>query len=218
MRKGRFVMGSTGLAAALMLGMQTVPATAGTNNLVANHGAEASAGGTGGVVPAIPGWTRQTGANSTVVKYGTPGFPKATSPGPTTRGKNFFAGGPADELSNEVLVQTVPMPATEIAAIDAGHGKYHAQAFLGGKGAQKDMAFIELDFKDGNGFLIGNSVLVGPVTATDRNNVTGLLRRFQDGSVPVGARSAFIQLIFEHIGSDAYNDSYADNIQLQINH
>src|SRR5207248_847070 len=66
--------------------------TLGTNAIV-NPGAEANTGGTGSQVILPTGWTA-TG-KPTIIKYGTSGFPLATSPGPATRGKNFFAGGPS---------------------------------------------------------------------------------------------------------------------------
>src|SRR5436190_14999290 len=66
-------------------------------NVIVNPGAEANVGATtrtGVVHPS--GWTFNH--NATAVKYGSPGgFPTATSPGPSSRGNNFFAGGPGME-------------------------------------------------------------------------------------------------------------------------
>src|SRR4051794_6517346 len=126
MRKGRFMIGSVGLATALLLGVEALPALAATPpNLIADQGAEAAKAGTGGVV-AIPKWTRSTGTKATAVKYGSPGFPTATSPGPNVREKNFFAGGPADpDFGNEVLTQTVTVPAGAVSDVDAGKATFH---------------------------------------------------------------------------------------------
>src|SRR4051794_35299627 len=61
-------------------------------NFLQNARAEASPGGTGQTVN-TPGWLGSVGKSFTAVKYGAPGFPSLTSPGPNNRGKNFFAGG-----------------------------------------------------------------------------------------------------------------------------
>src|SRR5690348_5925064 len=65
-------------------------------NAIVNPGAESNTGSSTGSDVILPtGWTAS--GKPTIVKYGAPGgFPLATSPGPTTRGKNFFAGGPAN--------------------------------------------------------------------------------------------------------------------------
>src|SRR5690349_15396207 len=132
MRTGRWIASGGAVLATLLAGVPAITATAATPvNLVADHGAESAAAGTGGVVP-IPGWTRTTGTKSTAVKYGSPGFPSTSSPGPTVRENNFFAGGPNDpNFDHQVLSQSVPLPSSEFSNIDAGTETFHAQAFLG---------------------------------------------------------------------------------------
>jgi hypothetical protein len=187
-----------------------------TANLIQNPGAEAGTGGNGGVF-GVPKWTRSTGTHFTAVKYGAPGFPTHSTPGPTTRGKNFFAGGPAQNgMPAQVAAQTVTIPAGALATIDAGHAEYNASAYLGGKGSQGDDALVEVDFKDAGGNFLGSSIIVGPVTAADRHNQTKLLRRSQVGVVPVGARTAYVQLILQRVEPSGYNDAYADNLSLTI--
>jgi hypothetical protein len=200
------------LAALPSLAGQAFAAT--TPNILKNPDAEAGAGSSDGSVVAVPGWTETNGASFTAVKYGaTGGFPTGTSPGPKTRGKNFFAGGPNDENSSIVASQTVKMKPYH-KAIDKGTVTYSLQGYLGGQGTDNDQALIEIDFKDKDGFLIDSATLPA-VTATDRNNVTGLLKRTVKGSIPMGTRSIYVQLIFDRIDG-TYNNAYADNLSLTL--
>jgi hypothetical protein len=185
-----------------------------TKNLIKNGTADKAAGGTGGVV-AVPSWTETNGATFTAVQYGAGGgFPDATSPGPKNRGANFFAGGPGDASNDIVAVQTVKLKAYAV-AIAGGAVTFKLQAYLGGFLSQNDQASVEIDFKDKHGVLVGEGATIGPVTATDRNNVTGLLKRSASGSVPATAATVFVQLILTRT-SGTYNDAYADSLSLTL--
>ncbi len=195
-------------------------------NLLKNGTAEAAPGGTGRIVK-VPNWTRSTGKSFTAVKYGSPGFPSLMSPAPHNPGKNFFAGGGDVSVGNVVAVQTIPL-SKYVAKIKGGHVTFTAAGWFGGKAAIFDQALIEVDFKDANGFLIGTSTTVGGVTAANRHNVTGLLHRLKTAAVPKGARSIYVQAIFEHIASDVvrgharrraselYNNAYMDNVTITL--
>jgi hypothetical protein len=178
-------------------------------NLVVNGTAEANVGSASGNNVITPtGWTAN--GTPTVVKYGASGFPSSSSPGPATRGNNFFAGGPGNTAESD-LFQTIDV--SSIAAqIDAGAVKYTLSGFLGGFSGQNDQTTLFANFKGaGNAFIDQKSL--GPVTATDRGNVTGLLSRTATAFLPKGTRSIQVQQHFDPV-SGGYNDGYADNISV----
>jgi len=192
-------------------GRQLLSVTLGAN-LVLNPGAEANTGSASGSDVITPSnWTQGGSGTSTVVKYGASGFPSASSPGPTTRGNNFFAGGPNGESD---LFQTIDV--SSIAAqIDAGQIKYMLSGFLGGFSSQNDQTTLFANFHGaGNSFLGQDSV--GPVTNVDRASVTGLLSRTKTATLPKGTRSIQVQQHFDPV-SGGYNDGYSDNISLVLN-
>ncbi len=188
-----------------------------TKNLIHNGNAEAGTGsGTGAVVP-VPDWTDSTGTSFTAVKYGATGglFPTASSPGPLNRGVNFFAGGPNDPNESIVATQTVSL-ASFVSSIKGGHVTAKLAGFLGGSGTRTDEAFVELDFKNSKGFLVGPSMTLGPVTESDRGGQTELLSRLTSAPVPKNARSAYIQLIFDRESGQTYNAAFMDDIRLKL--
>ena len=73
---------------------------------------------------------------------------------------------------------------------------------------------MEVDFKNKKGFLIGSSVTLGPVTEAQRGGVTELVKQSTSAAVPKGARSAYVQLIFDRISGTTYNDAFMDDIGL----
>ncbi|MFC4997952.1 hypothetical protein ACFPIJ_08940 [Dactylosporangium cerinum] len=166
----------------------TVP----TANLLANPGAD---NGTSG-------WTVAEGA-PVVIAYGTAGYPTPTSPGPPDRGANFFGGG---SVARSRLAQTVTLP--------AGAGSFEFAAYLGGYADQNDTATGTATFLNSTGGSVGVASL-GPVTAADRGNVTGLLRRATGGAVPAGARTVRVELLFTRSGGTS-NDGYADAIHFGV--
>ena len=68
----------------------------------------------------------------------------------------------------------------------------------------------------GNGNTAGPTVTIGPVTASDRGNVTTLLRREQRVTVPAGTRSLIV-VIDATRAAGAYDDGYADNVSVVLN-
>jgi hypothetical protein len=192
------------------------PAFAATSaNLIKNPGAESGTGSSDGSVVPVPGWTETNGGSFTAVKYGASGgFPTSTSPGPAKRGHNFFAGGPGDESDSIVAVQTVKLK-PYLTAIRSGGVRFSVSAYLGGMGSDNDQALVEVDFKNGKGFLIGQSTTLPAVTASDRGNATGLIERSAVGRVPKGARSIYVQLIFDRVDG-TYNYGLADNLSLTL--
>lgn len=206
------LLAATALGGGLLVGLLPAAATAAPANLIKNPGAEAGAGSNGGVVN-LPNWTRISG-NFTAVKYGAPGgFPGKKSPGPSARGKNFFAGGAQSMPGASVATQTVFLNSFA-GKIDAGHEAFTASGFFGGFGSQSDNSGMEITFEDGQGNLTADW-LIGFPTAAQRHNKTGLFQRQVSAHVPVGTRKVFIQLICD--GSvGGYNDGYIDNVSLVL--
>lgn len=178
-------------------------------NLILNPGAEAGTGSSssGGDIVPVPNWTPS--GSFTAVQYGSGLFPGPTSPGPPNRGRNFFAGGPGSPVSTGSQALDV---SSSSADIDAGRVNFNLSAYLGGFDNQGDEATLTATFRDVNSATLLTSRL-GPVTPTDRNNITGLLLRSMTGRVPVGTRSVLLVLRMERT-SGSSNDGYADNLSL----
>lgn len=175
-------------------------------NLLRNPGAEASTGSADGVSSAdLPKWL-VTGP-LLPVRYGAPAFPAAGSPGPANRRANFFSGGPSNAESS--ATQTVSLAALA-SDIDAGLSRFRLSGFLGGFSSQEDHAVLSVRFLSATGAELAITTLPS-VSATDRANVTGLLKRQAAGRVPRQARSAEVTLqLVRTAGS--YNDGYADSL------
>jgi hypothetical protein len=73
-----------------------------------------------------------------------------------------------------------------------------------------------VDFKNKKGFLVGSSMTIGGVTESVRGGKTELVREADSGTVPKGARSAFVQLSFARESGHTYNDAFADDIALKL--
>ena len=181
-----------------------------TTNLILNGDAEAAVGSTDGSPVATPNWT-VTG-EATAVKYGAFGYPTTTDPAPTSRGMNLFIGGYLDAVST--LAQTVDVSSYG-AAIDAGLVKATVAAYLGGYEDEEDTAVFSATFQNAAGQALGAPLTIGPVTATDRTAVTGLLPRSQQAAVPAGTRKVALVLTMTRT-SGSNNDGYADNLSLTL--
>jgi hypothetical protein len=177
-------------------------------NLLSNGGAEAGEASTDGyTVVAVPKWTSQ--GDFTVVLYGAPAFPTLDSPGPANRGMQFFSGGPNNAQSSVSRTLNLKPLAADI---DAGSLRSTLSGYLGGYAAQNDHADLAVTYFDAAGAELGTLSLV-TVTAADRANTTGLIKRKAVGDVPVGARSARVTLLMTRT-EGSYNDGYADVLSL----
>ncbi|MBI5206186.1 MAG: carboxypeptidase regulatory-like domain-containing protein [Candidatus Firestonebacteria bacterium] len=179
-------------------------------NLIVNGDAEAGSGSTDGyAIVNIPNWT--VNGNLNVVKYNVGVFPGSNSPGPESRGANFFAGGPDNPTSNASQLIDV---SSEKNNIDSSIATFKLSGFLGGWESQGDNAVVTAYFKNESNVNIG-TFAIGPVTNTDRNNITGLLYKETSGGVPVGTRKIEIQI--QTVRQDGtYNDGYIDNLSLVL--
>jgi hypothetical protein len=203
-------------------------------NLIVNGDAEA---GTAGANPydvvTVPGW--MTTGNLSVYQYDSDNiFPAFTSPGPVSRGNNFFGGGPVNSFvpnisfvniarwssnqSNSVSTafQTIDL-LSDAGTIDAGDINFNLSGFLGGYGIERDAASVVASFLDANNLTL-SSARIGPVTDLDRNFTTGLQERTTTGLVPIGTRSILVELqmnAIDTVNSDS-NHAYADNLSLVL--
>lgn len=113
--------------------------------------------------------------------------------------------------ANTSMWQSVNLDAyTEPSVIDNQAVHFNLSAWFGGFFTHNDRAIVYLTFFDQGNQMIGNVSTAGPVTNTDRNNITSFQFRQTTGTVPVGARSIIVYVVIErHIGpiSDGYIDS-----------
>ncbi|GEM_PF-2821617 len=183
-----------------------VPAQFG-ENLLLNSGAEAGPGAES-MGEVVPVWYWSSTGTLTVVKYGSAGFPDAASSGADGPGVNFIAGGPIGISGTAGASQRLYLSALA-AEIDAGEAAFDLSAFLGGWLNSPDVAGVLITFVDAYGQVLFVDSL-GPVTAQDRSNATGMVLRTTTGPVPPGTRRVDVDLRME--GGDGYIDAYADNI------
>ncbi len=191
-----------------------VPIAVFGRNLVRNGGAENGAGSLSGAFIGVPNWQSRGGQLLTVVPYGAPGFPSVGIDNvPPVPGRNFFAGGNSAVAVGVQDVDVSPFAAS----IDAGTAAFDFSADLGGYSSQDDNASVEADFLDGLGHLLTLTTLE-PVTAADRNNLTGFLHRDATGMVPAQTRTVELFLTLTRVSTVGnYNDGYADNLSLVLN-
>jgi len=181
------------------------------SNLILNPGAESNTGASNTTTVVTPShWTAN--GHPTAAKYGTVGaFPTTSSPGPSGRGSEFFAGGPTDMESD--LFQTIDVSSIA-SSIDAKKITYALSGWLGGSTNQGDNVTLFANFQSSSHGLI-SQVALGPVTAANRGNVTELLSRSKTTTLPVGTRFVQIQLHFERLAG-TYDDGYADNLSFVL--
>lgn len=202
--------GAAGTAGSAGMGGTGGALTVLTGNLLMNGGAEAAVGSANGLPVATPGWTSD--GEATAMQYGQSGYPASTDPGPAERGANLFIGGYNDAVST--LTQTVDV-SSFATAIDTGTLAAVLSGYFGGYSSQGDNAVLTATFQDGAGQALGTAVTVGGVTAADRNNITGLLLRSQQGNVPAGTRKILVVLTMTRTEGNA-NDGYADELALAL--
>jgi uncharacterized protein (TIGR03437 family) len=190
------------------------PGPAGTiidTNLIANAGAESAAAGTSTQIAGdVPNWVR-TAYFSTDSYSDVNGDLYGSTLLPPRAGSNYFWGGINNALSS--AYQDIDISAAA-SLIDAGTAGYSLMAWLGGTSTQGDNTVVTADFKKWDATVL-STVKLGPVSAPDRNNQSGLLQQLLSGSVPSGARIVRITMIMTGtVGPN--NDGLADNLSLVL--
>ncbi len=180
-------------------------------NLIVNGDAEAGPGSSDGITAAapIPGWLETGPARAN--KYNIPGaFQQLADPGPSVPGQNYLAGGPDNEFSQLAQILSLNQ---QTEAIDNGHLRFVLSGWLGGFGDQDDYAIASVYFKDVQGQLLSEA-RIGPISAKQRGNISGLLYDETSALVPQRARTAEVLVQFN--GAAGYNDGAADNLSLVL--
>ena len=192
---------------ARLVGFPASPTRYGTN-LIFSGDAEANSG-TNYYTPdrGIAWWFDI--ASTTLGLYGTDSnFPGLASPGPASRGANFFLGG----TTNGSILQRLDI--SDLAADIDGPGlDYMLAGWFGGKADEEDWASLSACFLDASGAVIGSNA-AGHVTAADRGGVTGLLSRSTNGTLPGGTR--FVEFTLTNHVVTGRNDGSADNLSFVL--
>lgn len=171
------------------------------SNLILNGNAEAG----------TSSWSAYAGTDLfQAVAYGN-NWVKPNEPGPVDRGSFLFAGQSSPYSAGYQLYDLSNLGA----AVASGQLAFKLDGYLGGWTNQGDNAQITVFFRDSLSNLLGTAEL-GPVTAQDRNNQTGLLYRQTQGFVPVGTTAIELTLSMERLNSND-NDGYADNLSFVLN-
>lgn len=154
------------------------------------------------------GWTVFDGyQNIQSVAYGS-NWVLPTEPGPSNRGLKMFAGLGARAAAYQML------DLSPLGDLSNSSVNYKLSGWLGGWQSQGDNALLYVSFLDASGNEIGHTD-IGPVTAADRGNKTGLLLRQNSGLLPTGTASLMFSLSMERLVSSD-NDGYADNLSFVL--
>lgn len=203
-RTRRLTLGAATIALALFLSVPALGSPPPSDNLLQNPNAEAGASGHGQLV-GVPGW--KLSGSFTVDHYGDTDRP-STALGQTIYGdKNYFFGGPGQDISTATQTVDVSAYADEIdkSALDVSFGGY-----LGGYGSQHDSMDLRGDFLGANGATLKTIPITGP---SQFSAGTSFRLTIWSDAVPAGTRS--IRVTLTATRRDAYNnDGYADNVQL----
>jgi len=192
----------------------TADAALPSGNLLQNGDAEAGAGATSdSETQPVPGWN--TFPNFTAVVYGTSSFPSTAESAGIGGGRNFFAGGPDNGSGDFAIAQQIVDISAAAPEIDAGGVRATLSGDLGGFETQDDSATATAIFSDNQAQQVNGTLSLDPPTAEQRGGRTTFLHRSACTDITPGARQAFVQVVMQRT-SGAYNDGYADNVDLRL--
>jgi len=192
---------------ARVAGLPLGPTRYGTN-LIFNGDAESNSGTNNYTANRGVAWWFDISSTTIGVYGANANFPSFASPGPTNRGANFFLGG----TTNGYLLQRIDI--SDIAAdVDDPGVDYELSGWFGGAGSQGDLAALTARFLNALGTMLGSNI-VGNVTATDRTNITGLISRSTNGTLPIGTR--FVEFVLTNRVVTGANDASADNLSFVL--
>ncbi len=195
----------------LILNTPAAPSTFLGRNLIVNGDAEQSLPlpPNSELAPDIPGWVRS--ASFTTDTYVGEISLRPSDPGPPDRGTYYFLGGPDNAASYAYQDIDISPLSTQV---DSGGVKFAFGAWIGGYSDQEDNAVLTTTFRNGAGGTLSMSQL-GPVTAADRKNISAILQRSSNGTVPIGARQIRVRMDMTR-ATGLYNDGLADSLTLVL--
>jgi YVTN family beta-propeller protein len=185
-------------------------------DLLLNPGAQAgddSAEGWDAVT--IPGWQITAGL-PTVVRYGTPGFPRITGRQPAIRGGQLFAGGAGGTAR---LQQLVSLRSASGRVVPAG-SRFRLSAWLGG--SRRNWASVTAAFLSAAGHVTGRAS-IGPVGGRGKAAVPA--SRTASGPIPRGTVRVRITLVLAtsltnvdgpYAPLAGYNHAVADDLRFSV--
>lgn len=131
---------------------------------------------------------------------------------PSNRGLCYFVGMFSVTTT---MSQTIDLVVYR-SAIDSGNVSLNLSAWLGGYNDQDDSATVSVDLFNRFFQPIGNRSSIGPVYASDRQNVTSMAFRQYSSMIPVSTR--YLTTIVKLVRfATADNDGNADNIAVVFN-
>lgn len=194
---------------ALVLSNPAAPGTVFDTNVISNAGAESATAGTSTQLAAdVPNWVR-TAHFSTDYYEDSSGDLSGSNILPPRPGRNYFWGGNNNALSS--AYQDIDVSAAA-GLIDSGSVSYALMAWLGGITTEGDNVVLRAEFKRWDGTSLSTAVL-GPVSAADRNNLSGVLQRITNGRIPAGTRMVRVTMTMTRVVG-GNNDGLADNLSL----
>lgn len=159
----------------------------------------------------VPGWRVTRGAVS-VLCYSAFTHTGETPllPAPASAGAALFTAPGADSA----MEQRVDV-SEAASAIDRGTVGFALSGWLGGWDARPERAILTAAFLDANGNATGYPLTIANVDAAARNDVTALVQREVDGTVPAGTRQITVTVQFLS-GMESYSNAFADNLSLTL--
>lgn len=177
-------------------------------NLIFNGDAESNSGTNNYTPNRGIAWWFDIASTSLGIYGANTNFPSALSPGPTNRGPRFFIGG----TTNGSILQRIDI-SDLVDDVDGAGVDFQLSGWFGGAGAQGDSAALSARFLNSTAAVLGSNG-VGNVTASDRGNVTGLLLRSTNGTLPTGTR--FVEFVLTNRLVTGSNDASADNLSFVL--
>ncbi|UJR11315.1 hypothetical protein I4U23_015496 [Adineta vaga] len=124
---------------------------------------------------------------------------------PNDRGRCYFIGG--NSAMNLTAFANI---------IDNGTTMFNLSSWFGGWNTQDDNAALTVTFQNSALMNIGNSTILGPFLAVDRNITTCSIFRNIIGLVPVNARQMTVMVNITRVNAGQSNDGSVDNIRFEI--
>jgi len=128
------------------------------------------------------------------------------------KGQNFFWGG-TNENGSSAAITDFATQTIGLGSLNVAGQPFELSGYLGGYQNKSDSVAVTATFEDASDATLG-SAQIGPVTASQRSNVTELLEQAWYGTVPAGTSQIVITLT--QTGSGVTLNGSADDLNLTI--